>query len=57
MKEWVVATVFLLAAIAGAGAIALASGSLGAWTAPAVLAWLLVLSKALAVALAIGHSR
>ena len=57
MKAWVIATVLLLTAIAGAGAITLASGSLGTWTAPAVLAWLLVLSKALAVALAIGHSR
>ena len=57
MKAWMIAIAFLLAAIAGAGAIALASGRLGAWTAPAVLAWLLVLSKALAVALAIGHSR
>ena len=57
MKTWAVATMFLLAAIAGAGVLIFASGSLRAWTAPAVLAWLLVLSKALAVALAVRHSR
>jgi hypothetical protein len=57
MKTWAVATMFLLTAIAGAGALIFASGSLGAWTAPAVLAWLLALSKALAVALAIRDSR
>jgi hypothetical protein len=57
MKKTVVVAAVVLAAVVGAWLITLASEALGAWTAPAVLLWLLVLSKAVAVVLALGHSR